>query len=134
MIPTCGKFTGDHCRAVRHHMVKLRGSAAFRDCHGILVSADTGGDLRRSRDLNALNAESAIIEAWIPKVAHNPMQSDELGLCATFDPPHLLKRAARALHKDGIRMQGELSYGVVQELHTYCSEPNPHLPFYPGDK
>ena len=28
-----------------------------------------------------------------------------------FDPPHLLKMAAHALGKDGICMQGELSYG-----------------------
>ena len=68
----------------------------------------------------------------MPEVAHIPMQTDDLGMCA--NPPHLLKRAAHELDKDGIRMQGELSYGVVQELHKYCSEPKPHLPPYPEDK
>ena len=60
--------------------------------------------------------------------------TDELGMCANFDPPHLSKRAAHVLDKDGIHMQGELSYGVVQELHKYCSEPKPHSPPYPEDK
>ena len=65
------------------------------------------------------------------QVAHIPMQIDELGMCAIFDPSHRLKRAAHALDMDGIRMQGELSYGVAEELHRYFNEPQPHLPPYP---
>ena len=31
VILTCGKFTDDHCTAMRHHMVKVYSIAAFRE-------------------------------------------------------------------------------------------------------
>ena len=42
-----------HCRAIRHHMAALCSTAALRDCHSILVSADADGDLRFSDKLQA---------------------------------------------------------------------------------
>ena len=60
VIPTCGRFKAEHCRAVRKHMAELCGNAAFRDRHGFLLSADTDGDARRSREMPAaLYAEGA---------------------------------------------------------------------------
>ena len=43
-------------------------------------------------------------------------------MCVNFDPHHLLKIVAHALDKDGIHMQGEVSYGAGRVLHKYCSD------------
>ena len=60
VIPTCGRFKAEHCRAVRKHMAELCGNAAFWDRHGFHLSADTDGDARWSREMQvALYAEGA---------------------------------------------------------------------------
>ena len=60
VIPTCGRFKAEHCHAVRKHMVELCGNAAFWDRHGFLLSVDTDGDTRQSREMQAaLYAEGA---------------------------------------------------------------------------
>ena len=46
VIPTCGLFKAEHCHAVRKHMAKLCGNAAFWDRHSFLLSADTDGDAK----------------------------------------------------------------------------------------
>ena len=135
VIPTCGKFKADHCHAVRKHMAELCGNAAFRDRHAYLLSADTDGDARRSREMQAaLYGEGASTLSWMPEIPHIPFQTDELGRCGNFDPPHLMKRVSRMFRGASLVLQGELSYGVLQELHNHCDDPKPVLPPLPQDK
>ena len=73
------------------------------------MSAHTDGDSQCPRELpGALHAEGAINEAWMPEVAHHPMCTNELRMCANFHPPHLVKMVAHALVKDDIPMHGDL--------------------------
>ena len=53
VIPTCSRLKAERCHAVRKHAVELCINAAFRDRHGFLLSADTDGDARRSREMQA---------------------------------------------------------------------------------
>ena len=135
-FPSSGKFKAEHCRVVWQHMAKLCSNVALQISHGILVLADyTDGDTRRSCELRvALYADATITEEWMPRVPHIPCQTNELGMCGNFDPPHLMKRPSHALDKDGFVMQGEVSYGVLHELHKYCCKPRLELPPYPEDK
>ena len=115
VIPTCGRFKADHCHAVRKHMAELCGNAAFRGRHGYLLSADTDGDARRSREMQtALYAEGASTLSWMPEIPHIPYQTDEFRMCGNFDPPHLMKRVSHMLRGTSLVLQGELSYGVLQ--------------------
>ena len=135
VIPTCGRFKADHCHAVWKHMAELCGNAAFRDRHGYLLSADTDGDARRSREMQAaLYAEGASTLSLMPEIPHIPFQTDEFGMCGNFDPPHLMKRVSHMLGGTSLVLQGELSYSVLQELHNHCDDPKPVLPPPPQDK
>ena len=135
VIPTCGRFKADHCHAVRKHMAELCGNAAFRDRHGYLLSADTDGDARRSREKQAaLHVEGVSTLSWMPEIPHFPFQNDEFGMCGNFDPPHLMKRVSHMLGGTSLVLHGESSYGVLQELHNHCDHPKPVLPPLPQDK
>ena len=135
VIPTCGRFKAEHCHTIRKHMAELCGNAAFRDRHGFLLSAHTDGDARRSRRMQgALYAEGADTLSWMPEIPHIPFQTDEFRMCGNFDPPHLMKRVSHMLGGASLILQGELSYGVLQELHNNCDDPKPVLSPLPQDK
>ena len=56
-------------------------------------------------------------------------------MCGNFDPPpHLMIRSSHMLGGTSLVLQGELSYGVLQELHDHCDDPKPVLPPLPQDK
>ena len=55
-------------------------------------------------------------------------------MCGNFDPPHLMKRGSHMLGGTSVVLQGELSYGVLQELRNQCDDPKPELPPLPEDK
>ena len=71
VIPTYGKFEVEQYRAVRTHMAELCSNAAFADRHNvlsILLSADTDGDVRRSREMQAS------LVSWKPESPHIPFR------------------------------------------------------------
>ena len=45
-----------------------------------------------------------------------------------------MKRVSHMLGGYSLVLQGELSYGVLQELHNHCDDPKPVLPPLPQDK
>ena len=58
-------------------MAELCGNAEFADRHGILRSADTDVDARRSREKQAaLYGEGAGTPSWMPEIPHIPLQTD----------------------------------------------------------
>ena len=110
VIPTCGTFKAERCHSVRKHMAELCGNAPFRDRHGFLLSADTHGDARRSREMQAaLYAEGASTLSWMLVNPHIPFQSHEFGMCGNFDPPHLRKGVSHMLGGTFLVLHGELS-------------------------
>ena len=114
VIPTCGRFKAEHCHAVRKHMAELCGNAAFLDRHGFLLSADTEGDARRSREMQlALYANGASTLRWMLEIPHIPFQTDEFTMCGNFDSPHLMKRVSHMLGGTSLVLWGELSNGVA---------------------
>ena len=38
-------------------------------------------------------------------------------------PPHLMKRVFHMLGGTSVVLQGDFSYGVLQELHNHCDDP-----------
>ena len=40
----------------------------------------------------------------------------------------MMNRSSHLLEKDAFVMQGEVSYGVPQELHNYCDDHTTELP------
>ena len=130
VIPTCGKCKAECCHAVRKHMAELCSNVAFQDRHGFVLSADTDGYGGQSREMQgALYAEGASTLSRMPEIPHIPFQTDGFGLCGNFDPPPpLMKRVSHMLGGTSLVLQGELSYGVPQELHNHCDDPKPLLP------
>ena len=47
----------------------------------------------------------------------------------TLTPPHMMKRVSHMLGGTTLILQGELSFGVLQENH--CDDPKPFLPLLP---
>ena len=135
VIPAYGSVKVEHCHAVRKHMAELCGNDGFRDRHGFLLSPDTDGDARRSREMQfALYAAGARTLSWLPEIPHIPVQTDEFGMSGNFDPPHLMKLVSHMLGGTSLVLQGELSYGVLQQLENHCDDPKPILPPLPQDK
>ena len=135
VIPTCGRFKAEHCPALRTYMGKLCGNAAFRDRHGFLLSADTEGDARWSREMQAaLYAEGPRTLCGMPKIPHIPFRTDKFGMCGNPPPPHLMKRVSHMLGGASLILQCELSFGVLQELQNHCDDPEPDLDPMPQDK
>ena len=98
VISTCGRSKAEHCYSFRKYMAELCGNAAFWDLNGFLPSADTDGDARRSREMQAsLYAEGGSTLPWMPEIPHIPFHTDEFGMCGNFDPTHLMKRVSRML-------------------------------------
>ena len=56
------------------------------------------------------------------------------GCVGTSTPPHLMKRVSHMLRGTALVLQGELSYGVLHELHNHCDDSKPVLPPPPQDK
>ena len=129
VIPTCGKFKGECCHAMRKHMAELCGNAAFRDRHGFLVSVDTDGDARWSHEKPAaLYPEGASTHSSILEIPHIPFQTDELRMCGNFEPPFLMKRVSHMWVGAALILHGELSFGVLQEVRNHCDNPKPTPP------
>ena len=87
VIPTCGTFKAEHCHALQKRRAQLCGNAAFRDCYGFLLFVDTGGDARRSREMQAaMYAEGASTPSSMPEIPHTPFQMDVFGRFGNSDP------------------------------------------------
>ena len=73
----------------------------------------------------ALYAEGASTLSGMPEIPHIPFQTDEFRMCGNFDPPHLMKRVSHLLGGTSLILRGELSFGVLRELHNHCDDPKP---------
>ena len=136
VIATCGRFKAAHLHVVRKHMAELYGNATHRERHGFLVSADTDSDARRSHEMQAaLYAEGASTPFRTPEIPKTFHPKRMTSACVgSSTPPHLMKRLCHMLQGTSLILQGELSFGVLQELQNNCDDPKPILPAPPQDK
>ena len=65
---------------------------------------------------------------------HSKRMSSECVGTMTPPPPHLMKRVSHMLGGTSLVLQGQLSYGVLHEVHNHCDDPKPVLPPLPQDQ
>ena len=122
---------------MRKHRAEPCGNAPFQDCHGFLWSPYTGSDAQWSGEMQAtLYAKGASTHSWRPEVPYILFQTDEFGMCGNFDTPlpHLMKRVHHMMGGIALLLHGELSLGVLQELHNHGDDPKLLYPPLPQDK